>query len=455
MKVVVTGGSGQLGTLVLERLATQRGIDGIVTLDLVPPLVPSPRIDWRICDLRDPGLERHLEGADAVVHLAFSVARRASARTMRDVNVEGSKRVFEGAARHGVKRVVYSSSVAAYGIVPGQPDPIVETTPRRRTHTLTYADNKYEVEAYLDDFEREHPDVAVVRLRPGILFGRRMAHTSPNLLRRRMLPIAGEGRAPIVWDEDVADAVVLALLGDRSGAYNLVASDPLPGEDLARLSGFRPLRIPAATLGIAVRASRTVEPLLGERRFDVGWIEGANVDLFVSSEKARAELGWKPRYPTSADVAIAFGKNVATRPSSAIRSFLHRIPGLVREGGLSGRFHEVGEGGVKVLVQATGRAGADFALVVAGGALTLAREIPRPPDATLTLSAETFGDLLAGKLEPVSAAAAGRIQVRGDPLATFVLAEAVSAVRAAARPPGMPGRIAERVSGWFGRAGGE
>ncbi len=101
MRIVVTGGSGQLGTLVLERLVTQRQIKKIVSLDLLPPTVPSSRIDWRIADMRDPGLERHLEGADALVHLAFIVSRRASVEKMRAVNVDGSKRLFEAAAQHG------------------------------------------------------------------------------------------------------------------------------------------------------------------------------------------------------------------------------------------------------------------------------------------------------------------------------------------------------------------
>ena len=184
MKVVVTGGSGQLGTAVLERLVAARKIKKIVSLDLVPPVVPSPRIDWRIADMRDPGLERHLEGADALIHLAFLVAKPASVATMHAINVEGSQRIFEAAAQHGVRKIVYSSSVAAYGVVPGLPVPIVETTPRQRSGVLTYADNKWEVEDYLDGFEVAHPDVAVVRLRPGILLGRRVNGREGDRRRR-------------------------------------------------------------------------------------------------------------------------------------------------------------------------------------------------------------------------------------------------------------------------------
>src|SRR5581483_8143298 len=129
MKVVVTGGSGQLGTLVLDRLVADRKIKKIVSLDLVPPTVPSTRIDWRIADLRDPGLERHMEGADALVHLAFIVMPRATAETMYAVNVEGSRRIFAAAAQHGLARIVYASSVAAYGTEPAPQGVIDETAP--------------------------------------------------------------------------------------------------------------------------------------------------------------------------------------------------------------------------------------------------------------------------------------------------------------------------------------
>jgi nucleoside-diphosphate-sugar epimerase len=157
MKVVVTGGSGQVGSVVLERLAAQRKVKRIVSLDLVPPRVASPKVEYRIADIRDPGLERHLEGAQALVHLAFIVTAPASSEAMHTVNVEGSRRLFEAASLHGLQRVVYTSSVAAYGLFSDHPGPIAETAPRRRTGFLTYADNKYDVEEFLDRFEREHP----------------------------------------------------------------------------------------------------------------------------------------------------------------------------------------------------------------------------------------------------------------------------------------------------------
>src|SRR5262249_47036878 len=127
------------------------------------------------------------------------------------INVGGSKNVFEAAARARVRRIVYASSVAAYGVVPGHPVPIVEDTPRRLQPEFPYAATKYAVEEFLDGFEPGHPEIAVTRLRPGVLFGARMDHPLGSALRRRILIDTDGPAVPIVWDEDVADAIMLAL----------------------------------------------------------------------------------------------------------------------------------------------------------------------------------------------------------------------------------------------------
>jgi nucleoside-diphosphate-sugar epimerase/putative sterol carrier protein len=454
MKIVVTGGSGQLGTHVLERLVATRKVKKIVSLDLVPPIVPSARIEWRIADMRDPGLERHLEGADVLVHLAFIVARRASVATMRAVNVEGSQRIFEAAAQHGVARVVHASSVAAYGVGCEHPVPVVESTPCKPTPHFAYADNKYEVERLLDDFEVRHPGIAVVRLRPGILVGRRISHVSEAFLRRRVLPILSDARGPIVWDEDVAEAVLLATMGDARGAFNLVASEPLTGDEVARLAGFRPVRVPRAAVSAVVRAASALSPIAGERRIDGAWLEAAQDDLVVSAEKAKAELGWKPRYPTSADVAIAFGKSVRVSTEPRIALFLSMVSRLSRRAQKHGEMPpEAGTMKLTIHVDVTGPRGADFALTLDHGKLTLKHGVPRPPDSTVTLATETFLDLLAGKLDPATAGMVGKIRVRGEPIAGMVLGGMIAGFRRATGWDGLQGRVARGLAKWFERGG--
>src|SRR5690348_10340443 len=126
MRVAVTGGAGQLGTLVLRRLCADRTVAEVRSLDLRPPLAVSPKLKAVEADVRDPELARHLDGCDVLVHLAFLVAKRGKRELQDQVNVEGSKNVFRAALQAGVRRIVYASSIAAYGVVPGHPEPIVE-----------------------------------------------------------------------------------------------------------------------------------------------------------------------------------------------------------------------------------------------------------------------------------------------------------------------------------------
>src|SRR4051812_30698818 len=242
MRVAVTGGSGQLGTLVLRRLAGERSVKEIVAIDVRPPLVSSGKLRDVRADVRDAKLGEYLGGCDALVHLAFMVAKRGPRALQDDVNVRGSANVFRSAVAAGVRRIVYASSVAAYGVVPSLALPVTEETPRMRQTGFWYACAKFDVEEMLDALEREHPDLAVTRLRPAILIGRRMDHQLGALMRRGYLPAAAA--LPVVWDEDAADAFLLALKSGVRGAFNLAADDPLPARELAKAAGLRVLRIP-------------------------------------------------------------------------------------------------------------------------------------------------------------------------------------------------------------------
>lgn len=450
MKVVVTGGSGQLGTLVLRRLVALRRVKRIVSLDLQPPAVQSPKLDWKIADVRDPGLDRHLEGADALVHLAFIVTRRASAELMHAVNVEGSQRMFEHAASQGVGCVIYSSSIAAYGVVPGQPVPIMEDHPRRRS-PLRYADNKYEVEEWLDAFEEHHPDLRLVRLRPAILIGRRMPHALGDAMRRRLMPAFGSARLPIVRDEDVADAVLLALQSEARGAFNLSADELLDAAALAHAGGMRLVRLPTSAFGGALRLAPVLERLGAARRFDPAWLDAADIELVVSSERARRELGWKPRCPTAAAVIERYAAEAPRRLDPRLAVILRAVVAAGRAMPASEFPPEARRVDLRLHLDITGPSGGDLELHVERGRPSLARRIPRPPDAVIELSARTFLELLSGRKDLSSAQLSGRVKMRGEPVGGFVLAGIITAFARRREEGGVGGLVARGLSSWLER----
>src|SRR5215207_5743892 len=115
LTVAVTGPTGDLGIAIvnaLERSRTVKRIVGMARRPFDPDAQGWKKTEYRQGDVTDDASVRQLvEGADVVVHLAFSILDASDAT--RELNVEGSRRVFHEAGRAGVQRVCYASSVAA------------------------------------------------------------------------------------------------------------------------------------------------------------------------------------------------------------------------------------------------------------------------------------------------------------------------------------------------------
>ena len=446
MQVAVTGGSGQLGTLVLRRLCASPGITRVVSLDLRPPLVVHEKLEAVHADVRDPDLGRHLAGCEALVHLAFIVTKYASRARMDEVNVEGSKNVFRAALGAGVAWIVYSSSVAAYGVVRGHPSPIVEDTPRRFQDGFAYSANKFLVEAFLDEIEAERRDVAICRLRPAILAGDRMDHPLGAQVRAGRMPDPGGSPLPYVWDEDVADAVILAVEKGARGAFNLAADDLLPAGAIAEHAGLQRVAVPRRVLVALAHASPWLSRTGLVEAIDPAWVENDAGPFVISSEKAKRELGWSPRYPTTADVGGGVGDGAG--PLDKRRGGLLRVASLA--GARASPPPEVARAPARIHLVLTGRGGGDFAVLVDGGRARVEAGAPRPPTAVLTLSVSTFLGLLAGRVAIASAERSRDLAIEGDRDAAKALEWLVSLFRAQAAEPGARGWPARRMARWCG-----
>lgn len=448
MRIAVTGGSGQLGTLVLRRLAADDAVTGIVSIDLRPPAIVSSKLRAVTADVRDPNFARHLEGCEGLVHLAFVVTTAPPRHVFDDININGSKNVFRAAAAAGVKRVVYSSSIAAYGVLPGLPVPVVETTPRRLQQDFAYAACKFQVEDFLDSFEPEHPDLSIARLRPAILIGGVMEHMLGDMLRRRVVVDAGPRSAPlpIVWDEDVADAAILALKAGARGAFNLAADEPLTMADLARAGGLRLLNLPGPVRTAATRA-RTLAGKVGlVPSTDPKWLEVTGVVLIVSSEKARRELGWSPRWPTAADVIKRYVEVAPSRPDRRILAFFRAVERASRT---AAPIPDAPRFSGDLYVRLAGPGGGDFSVRADDGRLAIRQGIPRPPAGIVTLTARTFLELLNGRTDFATATRGGLLEVEGEPLAGRVLQGMFEQFRAQTTQRGFAGWSSRRLSRWF------
>ena len=445
MRVVVTGGSGQLGSRVLRRLAGDRKIKAITSIDLRPPAIASPKIHVVTADVRDPDIGRHLKEHDALVHLAFVVTEVRPRDEVEAVNVGGSANVFNAAAAAGITRIVYSSSIAAYGVVPGHPEPITEDTPRVHQKNFAYSATKFEVEALLDRFVLDHPNIAVARLRPAILVGHDMEHALGYSLRRSRIVDIARAPLPLVWDEDVAEAVALALHGGARGAFNVAADDALPPRELARRTGLFAIPLPRAVAKGAATASPFLARLGIGQAMDPAWVDTSNVRMIISSERAKRELRWRPRCATAADVIARHQAEVPRHLDRRIALFFRAVERASKRRPPD----ETRPTPLLVHLRLTGPDGGDLAIKFELGRITVGRGVPRPPHAALTLTTTTLRKLLAGQADVTSAQMVGQVRLEGDPTAVMVLGGIVASFRAAGAEPGWRGSFARRLTAWL------
>ncbi|MDP9152254.1 MAG: NAD-dependent epimerase/dehydratase family protein, partial [Myxococcota bacterium] len=385
MKVVITGSSGQLGSLVARRLLDSRKTTSVVGYDLRLPAVASAKFVHVSADIRGPEIENALNGADCLVHLAFVVSRSMSRAEMNSINFDGSTHVFRAAARAKVRTIVYSSSVAAYGVYGDHPSPIVEDTPRRYQAGFGYAATKYRVEEFLDGFAQEHPEIAIARLRPGLLLGRAMDNPLGRALRRRVVFAAGSAPLPIVWDDDVAAAVAGAALQQARGAYNLVATNSLTPEQLAASASMRMQKMGPRTRAAVVHGLRWIRAM-GVRAMDPAWLETADVQMAFSSRKAREGLGWNPECPTAEDVIRRFAREVPHRADRHLAAYFRLVALKMRLTKLPAHANNSVPATIHLVL--TGASGGEWTIKCAGQDVRVTHGLERPPTAVITLPAK-------------------------------------------------------------------
>ncbi len=302
-KVAVTGGAGHFGSNMIQLLLADPEIEGVVCLDVVPPKISHDKLEYAKADVRDEaGLVRLFEGVDTVVHLAFLIARYRPKELYEGINIEGSKNVCRAAVQAGVTQLVYASSVAAYGLVRDHPVPIVEDTPRVHQPDFSYNDAKWRVENFMDSFEQEHPELIITRMRMVTTLGPGQKSAIGSLLAKGWVPSTSDVPWGVVWEEDVADALVLALKKRARGAFNLSSDETMSAKDLAHAAGMRSLRFPR-WLGVAgANLSSLAEKLGLGNAIDPAWMKYSDAILVLSSERAIQELGWKRRCNTALEV---------------------------------------------------------------------------------------------------------------------------------------------------------
>ncbi|GAA1214181.1 NAD-dependent epimerase/dehydratase family protein [Rhodoglobus aureus] len=260
-RVLVTGGSGFLGTSVVAGLAASDAIDCVVSADIrVPsPGVRLPSVLYDRVDVMEAAglpelLRRHK--IDTVVHLA-SIVNPGKNTTVTEefaVDVEGSRAVFAACVKAGVSRIVVSSSGATYGYHPDNPDWITEIDPLRGNDDFPYSKHKRMVEEMLAELRQSAPQLSQTIFRIGTVLGPTVDNQITALWDgRRVLKLAGSDSPFVfVWVDDVVEVMVRAATGGPSGIFNVAGDGKVTVREIALGLGKKLLVLPPWVFAVAL-----------------------------------------------------------------------------------------------------------------------------------------------------------------------------------------------------------
>ncbi len=308
---LVTGATGSWGPRVVQGLQEAGGRVRILSLE-VPSTDGLPKgVEVRVCDITDrPAVESAMQGVDVVIHLAALLHAVDPSWELRGdyerVNVEGTATVVQEALRAGVKRLVFSSTIAVYGSNGGQV--LTENSPPY-PETL-YARTKLAAERIVLEAKRLGGEPFGVVLRLGAVYGSRVKGNYRRLLcslaRGRFIPVGqGLNSRTLIYERDAARAVALAAKHPMAAGRIYNVSD-------GRLHTLRQI---IATICEALgRTPPRMALPLGPVRLVAGMFEGTakllgyrspigkamvakyTEDIAVSSERIQMDLGFAPKF---------------------------------------------------------------------------------------------------------------------------------------------------------------
>ena len=255
-----------------------------------------------------------VKGADVVVHLAFAILTASDAT--REINIDGSRNVFEAAVAAGAPRICYASSVAAYGFHQDNPDWLTEDVPARGTREHFYSQQKAEVEGVLAEVLKNKRRTSAYVFRPCIVAGPRaqtlldeipyvrIADSMPDAIARvigalpilkPVIPDPGT-RFQLVHEDDVASAFVAGVLGKGApGPYNLAGGGTLRSRDLAAAMGWYSVPIPELAVDVTAEViAKLPTPA------QLSWIHSVRKEVLMKTDRAKKELSWKPKHGSKA-----------------------------------------------------------------------------------------------------------------------------------------------------------
>jgi len=227
------------------------------------------------------------------------------------VDVTGTKNVLEACVTSGVRRIIVTSSGAAYGYHADNPEWLTEDDPVRGNEAFAYSHHKRLVEEMLAEYRRTHPQLKQVVFRVGTILGETTRNQITALFERpRLIAIRGS-KSPFVfiWDQDVVGAIEHAIFSGGAGIYNVAGDGALSIQQIAARLGKRCITLPPGLLRFVLAV---LHPLRLSR-YGPEQVDFLRYRPVLDNRRLKEQFGYVPKL-TSAEVFELFRKSHGLGP---------------------------------------------------------------------------------------------------------------------------------------------
>ncbi|GIX42006.1 MAG: dTDP-4-dehydrorhamnose 3,5-epimerase [Leptospiraceae bacterium] len=261
MKVLITGASGYIGSLLIKKLEQNPYIEKIIAIDIKKNIDESFKIKFYLKDIRDSDICNiiKLHQINVVVHLASIVnpPRNMSREEQYSIDVKGTENILECAGKNMIQKFIITSSGAAYGYYSDNPIPLKETDPIRGNKEFPYSYHKRIIEKKLEYYKNKYPLMKQYVFRVSTILGKNTSNQITNLFQKKFLIGIKGSDSPFcfIWDQDVVDCIEDAIFADPSKAdvYNLTGDGFLTIDEIGRLLNKKVIYFPEKILKLLLK----------------------------------------------------------------------------------------------------------------------------------------------------------------------------------------------------------
>ncbi len=247
-RVLVTGGTGAFGLATSKWLA-RAGYDVLAMARNEPSYLPRG-VKFLAGDIADrDSVRKAMEGCDAVVHLAWVLSGTVTEEEAAPINIGGTQNVLDAMQDTGCERLVFASSVTAYGSHPEHDGRRwTEDEPLHPHRAMVYEWHKAQAEKLIAESGAQ-----ALRVRPTVVVGRHTYNGPANVFRQPVVPdLGGKVEIQMIHQEDVGRFFAHAVGHSATGAVNLAPSDTLTWTEIAERANRPSLHTPTKPLQAAL-----------------------------------------------------------------------------------------------------------------------------------------------------------------------------------------------------------